>query len=302
MQRIVLSLAAAAACVTAASSAWADVTAQARLTHFGYRLIDLRPGDGIAPAIRFSVLPGNGGTEAAAFVTENTPPLPTQAGDNLGDGFQSFKPMAVSAVLPGVQARAALSGTLVAHDVAVRTQGMLLNGPDTAYTGSFLTRMWPAFSGRTVFEVTPFTRVVFAGSVSLKVRRTASDAGSFQELALATLDSAVSTAPGESQNLSIHLEASEDSGLREDQYAAWQRFVYLNRGATTNTGSIDLQLGTEGYTLSSLKARLPASVSPVPEPDSAALGLCGLGFVAVAAWRRRRCPPGFPAAAASLGR
>ena len=274
--------------VALSGPAYADASASARLDSFGYRLIDLRPGDGLAPSITFR---RGGSSSVVALAVEQTPRFDLTANDVMHDGFGAFKPMSAVSDTPMVNAEANMAGSMAKHDFGFSTRGSFLNDRASSSYKEFVARASPVGEfGVVQFEVTPFTRVVFAGQLNLSAKTSG-----FMENAEALLKTDISTAPGITTPRLTSLLVGLNTGKVEDHLSQWERFVYNNGTAAQSIGSFSAWVeiyGAANWSALGAADRISqlafkSSAPPIPEPSTSALTLCGLGIVLCLARRSR---------------
>jgi hypothetical protein len=293
----------------AAVPARADITAQARISHFGYRLVDLRPGDGIAPGITFSVLPpgrfgGSEITSSFAYADLRLDPdgITTLRGsDSVRDSFNIFKPMSTNTAMPGLGTAGRMSGSLAARSFEFLASGHFdpagvdgANWQGTAFRTDTNPAVFGEGGGVNSFRLAPFTRVVWTGQAAIALRST-DDLGASTKHA--TTGAVTVELRAEDRSLLgqfSHVESLAQSGPGQRRYNAPLRLVLSNDSADSRLAFIAATSVASGSILSTAGA-----IAPVPEPGTWALMLCGLGLVgaaarltpAVAARRLRRTPP-----------
>ncbi|WP_157265286.1 PEP-CTERM sorting domain-containing protein [Azohydromonas aeria] len=272
-----------AALVMAAAwpSAHADISARARLDNFGYRLVDLRPRDGMAPALRFV---RGGDSSASVGLTEGS----REEFESRSNGLSNFAPMVLRSDLPGLHAEARMGGVFGAGPgrFSAVASGFLRSRAAEDVERGFGALLQPSFEsyGDGLFEVTPFTRVVFSGVVTTDVRRTVADSASFVQTAQASVHLTYSTQPGwsERREYGVELAGGAERHRRLRQSVS---FTFENAGSSVGNGVLGIQVLATGQVSPGL---MPGALAPVPEPATLALLLCGLGVVAGAAARGRR--------------
>jgi hypothetical protein len=263
--------------------AQADISARARIDNFGYRLIDLRPGDGIAPAIRFTP---QGGSQVGAATFQAAEPYDLRDEETISNGFGEFQSMAVSASLLGIaNARASMSGTfrLAPGDFDIVTRGALRSSADEHILRAFGAYAEPVNESYGQYEVTPFTKVVFTGFVTVEARRTVANTDSFLQLADAGVEIRYTSAPNEVGTKEVKVELVRDSDMTKT-IKERQRIVFENTTGSAASGFIGVSVGAQGEVFQVPGVNKLAPASPVPEPASTTLMLCGLAVIT--AWAR----------------
>ncbi|WP_198321056.1 PEPxxWA-CTERM sorting domain-containing protein [Azohydromonas aeria] len=298
---LALSLAAAAA------PARADILAEARISNFGYSLVDLRPRDGNAPGIAFSTLAPalGGGSEVNSeigYLDRRIDPdgFGLGAQDRAQDGFRIFSPLSAGASLPGISTSGSMSGSLAQRSFSYGATGRFdLGGASGANwlgtgfrTDTAPVTAGPGGPGLDVFVLAPYTRVAWSGRASIRLQAT-DDLG-----------------PGAwhfTQGY-VGFDLSSESGQRAQygQYRSLNQqgpgkrvFEQAFRLGLSNNSATPLLVRMSAVSTASTQIYRPSSlaVSPVPEPGTWALLLCGLGLVGAAAARARRGHAGLAAPA-----
>jgi hypothetical protein len=280
--------------------AQADISARARIDNFGYRLIDLRPGDGIAPAIRFTP---QGGSQIGAATFQAAEPYDLRDEETKGNGFGEFQTMAVSASLLGVaNARASMSGTfrLAPGDFDIVTRGSLRSSADEHILRAFGAYAEPVNEAYGQYEVTPFTKVVFTGFVTVEARRTVANTDSFLQLADAGVQIRYTDAPNQVGTKEVRVELVRGSNM-SDIVKERQQLVFENTTGAAASGFIGVSVGVQGQVFQVPGINKFAPATPVPEPTSMALMLCGLGMITALA-RNARCNGEHKAVGTQAGR
>lgn len=268
-------LLAAAALTLAATSAFADASADARLTDLTITLFDLNPADGIAPSVSFAS--GSAGTSlATALGSTQLPTYYDSAAQYGGTAFGSAS--AATTPNPSVGATGIVAGDptvgsgLLSSSAFARPAGFAY-GEGDAYIGNG--------GGSVTFTLSPDTVLVITGHAT---------ANSFADL----------SSPYEASQAYAYLSLegyvagglqSSHSGLAElagnnGQYpttASGQSDLavsFVNGSATTSATG-----GFLGY-VSAYAQSSPPPTPPIPEPSTGALWLVGLAALGMAARRR----------------
>ncbi|MDZ5458609.1 PEP-CTERM sorting domain-containing protein [Azohydromonas lata] len=267
--------------------AHADISARARIDNFGYRLIDLRPGDGIAPAIRFSP---EGGSQVGAGTFQAAEPYDLRDEETKRNGFGEFQTMAVSASLLGIaNARSSMSGTFhsAPGDFDVVARGALRSSADENILRAFGAYAEPVNEAYGHYEVTSFTKVVFTGFVTVEARRTVANTASFLQLADAAVRIRYTGTPNEVGTKEVSVELVRGSDMSKTVKER-QRIVFENTTGSAASGFIGIYVGAQGQVFEVPGIHKFAPATPVPEPASMVLMLCGLGVVTAVARHARR--------------
>lgn len=287
MQKSIMTSAVAALVTLFGTPVLADVSARASITGFGYRLVDLRPGDGIAPAISFNspTLINTEGTFAATNIEENATPFDLFDFESRFDRFRTFKPMHVEAATPTVEAAARLSGLLARREFKISAEGSLLNSSTNVNAKQFGATAVSSEQGGHVFEVTPFTRVIFTGMASINARRTTLDSSILPEIGRASFISGIDTGPASGVHIQKEVEVNPENSLMQNSFSERLRVSYENRTAARTSGDLYLTVQVDGFAgvprrNALLQPAIPmTTVSPVPESGTATLMLGGLAVI-----------------------
>ncbi len=285
-ERALLPLAGAAALL--AGPAHADMSARVNVTEFGYTLIDLNPGDGIAPGIRFGVRRGEG-QSGSTSLSQFFYPDNRQGQDLLSDSTGMLHSLSTAVAAPRVSASATMGGSPARHAYGYSAQGRLSNSAAQTPTSQGLgfeayasPADYPQGNG-TSFRLTPFTGVVWWGRYSMRLESTVGRVGDFVEVGSVQLFG------------SIH--DLDTNALDSFQYAL--QLLGPSPGVKTSGGILELSYANDsartftGFLQSTARVsgavqHMPALTAPVPEPGTVGLMLCGVGAVAAAARRRSR--------------
>lgn len=282
-------VAAALAAVLGATSpgVWADVSASVRLTAFGYHLIDLNPGDGIAPALSFdlSQFDAEIGVRAQERVPSEEPGGPGQEVLRMREWSRSqeFFPNIGRAVeTPNAQASAGLSGSLAGHDLRAVVEGQVRNplaNPQLAgyfYADAEPAWLAPGGMGRAI-TVTPFTQVIWSGQLALEAANTLPmHKGGFEQASAYVQMHLVGYGDGQADSFVALVETPR---YRVGQASELHdlRLTYTNDSAAPGYTYFISQMRATGY-----------SFLPVPEPGTPWLMLGGLGLIGALCRRERR--------------
>ena len=260
-----IAMSAAAAAVLGSQPAWAVATASATITGFSYSLIDLNLTDGIAPAIIFSaqnsqISVNSGGLADSRFMAGWFNPL--QAAMSSGVGMATGSVNAT-----GARASASSTGTL--------TPGV------AAYSN---TNSYPVTAS---FTITPNTGIIFTTSFAGTASTTVGRVGN---------DSEYASAQG---NLSINLNEANGGQYYSGNKNAYANYIFSagSYAGQTNSFAGAVQLSYANFTSIPVTGFIYASASaytqsslPVPEPETWALMLAGLGTLVFVARRRHVNP------------
>ncbi|NML14699.1 hypothetical protein [Azohydromonas caseinilytica] len=282
-----VALALAAALGAAPPGAWADASASVRLTDFGYRLIDLNPDDGIAPAMSvnpvsfFAELSTNA-SEWAQAGEPGSPRTQLSRSRDWTQAYQFFPSVGRAVATPHVEASAQLSGALAEHGFSAVLQGQARNPlADPALGGRFLVDAAPArLSGVSGFQpilLTPFTQVVWTGRIALDALTTLPKVKGGRESAYA----------------GAGISVWSYGGSFSDSFTAAVEVPRYRPGHASASHDIELFFANESaapaYAVLSSQMRVEGqSFQPVPEPAVAWLTLCGLGVIGACHRRQRR--------------
>jgi hypothetical protein len=194
--------------------------------------------------------------------------------------------MAVSASLLGIaSARASMSGTFrsAPGDFDVVTRGALRSSAAEHILRAFGAYAEPVSEAYGWYEVTPFTKVVFTGFVTVEARRTVANTDSFLQLADAGVEIRYTSAPNEVGTKEVKVELVRDSDMTKT-IKERQRIVFENTTGSAASGFIGVSVGAQGEVFQVPGVNKLAPASPVPEPASTTLMLCGLAVIT--AWAR----------------
>ncbi|NML16491.1 PEP-CTERM sorting domain-containing protein [Azohydromonas caseinilytica] len=274
---------AAALALASGPAAWADVSVSARLSEFGYSLIDLDPSDGIDPALSFS---------SRNYTTLNVVREgPAQGRDNRMTGetiqkrglYDPSSPIFRHLQMSQTGIDVGLYGSVTDHgfNTFLRAQARH-SRTDPLFAGYFYTFSSPAF--RFEMSLTPATQVVWTGVLAVSAQQTLGRRGKRVEdsiigasLALTDMASGLGL---DFTTLGINLLPGQVDTRSEVSAAT---LSFSNLGNAMANIRLTGEFNTEGQ-----------SFLPVPEPGTPLLMLCGLGLtVGVAV--RRRCAVGSPA-------
>ncbi len=279
MRERLLQISLAAVAVLVPGLATADALAGARLTRFGYTLIDLNPGDGIAPALTLDVMGSfasvRASVEEGPMGDAGKPPF-GMVSRELGwsSPFVLFPQVARDVAMPLSSGSASLAGAVEDHSFSAATRAVAGNTlEDRLLASRVITR---SFAGAAM-TLTPFTQVVWNGVLDLETQTTLGRRGLRTEVASASAsvwlkDSAGTEMDSFSTELHVGPYAKDLKQQSFDVGLSW-----ANASAASVTGQVAANLSLLSYSF------LPV---PVPEPGAPWLMLCGLG--AIAAVHRRR--------------
>lgn len=278
----------------AAGTAGAAVNAQLNLEDFGWTLVDLRPGDGIAPGVTFDDSRFNSRLVASAQQTmtdANGRPLPYSS--DLRDRYIGkgvlfpWQQVAAGTATSGAYARQ--SGYLGSNDYGFELVGRAANAFEghEAYLSRFDARTVPAsssFAGAIVLA--PYTALVWTGQLSMRLEKSGHGGQTVYERAVSAFSLRMLDAEGRRVGGSfvrLDTQGHADGVLEHDQAL---RFSMINRSGTALAGTLEGSLRVGGYT--AMNPVFAPAVAAVPEPGAVGLMLAGVGVVGMAARRRRR--------------
>ncbi len=273
----------------AAGPAWADARARLDLEDFGWSLVDLRPGDGIAPSVTFdtsridSLLVARV-QETHAGADGRPLPYPTDVLDRYVGKQQFFSRTSVFA-FPG-NGSATVSQGGDARNFGARLHGLVRNTEgDGAYLNRFESRAVPASSSFVgAIVLAPYTRLVWTGDLHMEVEK--SGGARPYEGALAAFSLRMLGADGQrlgGYSTRLDSEGHEPGLLTRDQSL---RFSLSNPHGTALASTLEAKLRLSGYT--ALNPVFAPAVATVPEPGTVGLMLAGMGVVGMAVRRGRR--------------
>jgi hypothetical protein len=305
----IAAIAAGLSFVGATAQAASTASATATLSNLQIRLIDLNPGDGIAPSITFlpPTFPAatNSGDVAARFST----PFATQStADRFFSNLSPWQPGNTQAASSFSSASASLAGlgtpngTTYSASGEATSPGDVFVSPDMfIFTAPFATFDADVLGPTTFgggFTLTPFTIALISGDVSLQVAaiggginntgftfRTGNSASTFARMSVR--GPAAGGGDGEQtsgDSRSLDAQAFFDSGssawVNDIRNAAGPIGVtFSNATNSSMNGLLSISVGAAGGANGNL--------SPIPEPTTWALLLAGLAVVGRAVARRR---------------
>lgn len=270
-----------------ASAAQADVLASASVTRFGYSLLDLNPGDGIAPRIEFAVRPGVGdaGSHAAAsYVLEDN----REGLDELRDSSAMLLTMSTAVSSPLISASARMGGSAAGHGYELTAQGSLVNhvtSPIIDLSPGFQAQAEPAdnpYGGGTSFRLTPFTQIVWTGDYAMRLEFTKGRSGGNDEFGLVTVSGGIYDTAGNGLDGFNHFTGIVATAPGVNTESGSLRMAFSNDSTEFAVAHLDLRARVMGQLQASPEIR------PVPEPATVAMMLCGLAVLGAATRRTRR--------------
>ena len=231
------------------NSALAEVSAQASLVVTGFQLVDLDVNDGVSPDIFFHSI----GNTSYSVVGASRSSSDIYQYHSIGN----LLPNSSSVALNGVSASGSYDGGAFG---ALRSQGRV-DGE-----GNF--RAYQAFSS--AFTLTAHTQLILIGRGS---GATSLEGGNF---------------PGEQRATTTTYLTLRDNDFTQyanfSQYGANFetdfRLDYFNVNATSRIGWVQSAANVDGLRMNS---GLPPDTSPVPEPETWAIMLAGLGLLGLRA-------------------
>lgn len=270
-----------AALAAALLAAWAAPSGASTFASFSvgpisFNLFDLNPDDGIAPSISFL---GTGSLQEVATARDYGLAL----FDSQNVTVSPWVPLAVSAAVPGSWVSVSVSGNDggTVSGTTLKATGATHGTGSQPGAGEIYGRIATDYS----FTLSPFTKVVFEADVSLSASTTHGGAAfEFANLRswLRTWDE--NQPPG----------AAPQSSLDEASIyvkSAWNGSQYVpDSGSLGDTLSVSFVNGSASALDGKLRGNFEMtgySPAPVPEPETWALLLAGLGIVGGIARRRR---------------
>ncbi|WP_157265285.1 PEP-CTERM sorting domain-containing protein [Azohydromonas aeria] len=265
-----------AVAAASANMARADATFDVRLKDFGYRLIDLRPDDGIAPALalgpNFYNLRADVGSDSCMPPYCSAQGSYVHKGGQFDDGGSLFREVD----FPYAEAAFGISGALASHSLEIHAQGVARNTRASRVLSSRATLTGtPAY--RVAFTVTPFTEVVWSGTLLVDLAQTLGRRGARVEVADAEGRMLLTDEAGETVEQAFFGHYLTPGQV--DRRSGMQDFGlgFANAGAQSRQFTLETRFDLQGE-----------SLFPVPEPGTNWLMLGGLGLLAGVAGARRR--------------
>ncbi|MDZ5458610.1 PEP-CTERM sorting domain-containing protein [Azohydromonas lata] len=271
---------AAAVAGMAAGTAQADIRLSARINDFGYQLTDLRPSDGMAPSLDF----GNAGY----YIDLNAAEGP-YAGfrDNQMKGSSATKigllqeNLSITRAVSSGRSDAAfgISGALSSRSFEWFVSGNAVTPRGNPVQASLV--QLQAISGQPglywTMTVAPYTQVTWSGTLTLEAAQTQGKRG----------------ARYEEMNLSGGLSLLDENREIIDGLG---RFIRIPRGTVDsqhNDYEIDMVFSNHSAAARHLileggMSGMGQSFFPVPEPNTVAMMLSGMGILVGVVCRRRR--------------
>lgn len=274
---------------TLAGPAWADSRARLELEDFGWSLVDLRPGDGIAPSVTFDTSRMDNLMVARlreTYAGADGQPLPNGTDVMFRRvGQQQFFPRGSVYAFPGNGSAVASQGNND-RDFGVNLFGLARN---TAGDGVLVNR----FDARTVpvsssfvgaIVLAPYTRLVWTGDLRMELETSGGER--VHEGALAAFRMRMLGADGQrlgGWSTRLDTEGQAPGTLVREQSL---RFALTNASGTALASTLEVSMRVSGYT--SQNPVFAPAVAAVPEPGALGLMLAGIGVVGMAARRGRR--------------
>lgn len=264
----------------------ADVSAHASITGLGYRLFDLRPADGIAPAISFDLDYSRALQHAVAIegrVPNGEPLLRGQVWKELSwvAPFQFFPQEQRTVETPNAAASARMGGSLRAGSYDLVAEGHAhntLDDPDfvSRFAASSVASDSSLISGNVrAFSLTPFTQVIWSAHATLDAATTLGKRGGRFEEASASVFMQVYDAARQPMDVferTLSVPAYRPRHVSE----RWEiELGFVNADSAPSYGFINTGVHVAGN-----------AFLPVPEPAAPWLMLCGLAVVGGALRRR----------------
>ncbi|HMM55810.1 MAG TPA: PEPxxWA-CTERM sorting domain-containing protein [Candidatus Desulfobacillus sp.] len=251
--------------------------ASASVGPISYQLIDLNPDDGIAPSITF-LMPdqfnGGPGLSFAYTETEDTGTGLMDARSNTGFGWA---PLSANASVPGSWASAAISGngTPLGSTVSATGASYGTAGGSEDY-GKYFANMTTDAG----FTLSPYTEVVFRAGVSLSASVTYGTYNDVWEEANAW--GTFFVWPDDEVNIGSRMVRAVPSYWDQDPIDNVSFNGILTVSLANNSADeLDGYFGSYAHAWGN-------STAPVPEPETWALLLAGLGIMGGVARRRRK--------------
>jgi len=235
----------AAMLMSGLAPAMADATPTAQLSNFGLTLVDLDPGDGIAPWVDLTRFDGS-----HAFVFGG-------AGSFASDGSSIFGPVAAASVGGGSNATSAIDGDLLAGGAA-HADASTLNSFAQAFVDA------GTFGTKPTFTLSPRTELMLMGTADVSA---AIGPGPREGQAEGAVELAISGPPpafvfDHDYRSAIAL----DGGAREASSQGDLAVSFSNLGDSPVDGTFYVYVWAAA-----------SNVPPVPEPANLVLVLCALG-------------------------
>lgn len=287
--------------VVCASPAMAAVSASANISSFTVSLYDLNPLDGVAPTITWSQPAyASYGNFTQAYVYDNS-------GYGSGGYVTNYSGLGSSNISTGSSSHASATASVAASSSALTPSGVVSASGSAYATASSGTTSFYGYAVDPYYYYNSFvlsanTAVVFTATAASQAATTVgynSKTGQ-SESASATATLTVSgTGPSgtgyQSASDSVSSYASYVwGGYTYDPVAGGYSYNYLPQSASSSatlvgsfvnvskgnlTGQLQVQAYANGYT----------SVVAVPEPETYAMLLAGLGMIGAVARRRQAC-------------
>jgi MYXO-CTERM domain-containing protein len=315
------SVALACALALSATSALAASQSSASITGLTFTLIDLKPNDGVAAS--FSFLNANGSTALSVSASDTlVGDSDTQSRTRAGT-FAFSREFLTDIANAGAKASITGQSSLVASGSAAGPQTSYNASVSTGVQNSYYypSQLNLSLSANTVLLITADVSLTASASnpigCSYYYCNVTESASSFASLTLAYSYNASGLSTSYSGTDSLSLQASARGAYTEsyydyshyNPYTGWYDYVttvhpkveedkslndqlsqvFTNASKSTQWASVGLSVGASGQANSPLAPTISINTpTMVPEPESYAMGLAGLGVAGLLLRRRRR--------------
>ena len=270
--------------------AWAASSASARLDPLAVELIDLNPGDGVAPWMQLAG--GSYGSYASASASDPTVGTSTETRWSL----LPWGPAAASAWVGLSQAAASVGGDVAGGSGAMTAGGSTLGSLWPGNAGSFNATAEAPYSFSS-FTLSPYTLLVVSGTANLLAQTTIGlDPVTWtSEYANASVQLSVqgpAAGGGGTQGSNDNRYVSASWTTEWDPYTGEPVYSGMSQSFSDQLLAVSFTNFTAGPMSGNLQVAVSASgnsaLAPVPEVETWALMLAGLGAIGWVAQRRRR--------------